>query len=107
MIVVITSCAPNFAFRAPGIPPTIPPPVAAASMKTGRTASHGSPAGRIKPINAAQNPPAASWLSAPTLKSPARKPIDTAKPVKVSVVVLYNTWPKPYALPHVPSSNSR
>ena len=49
MIVVITSCAPNFALSAPGIPPTIPPPIAAAMRYTGSVTSAGSPAGSSEP----------------------------------------------------------
>jgi hypothetical protein len=37
-------------------------------------------------MSAAQ--PAASWLSAPMLNSPARNPSATASPVKTSVVAL-------------------
>ena len=49
MIVVITSCAPNFALSAPGTPPTMPPPIAAATRYTGSVTSAGSPGGQHEP----------------------------------------------------------
>ena len=88
MIVVITSCAPNFALSTPGTPPTTAPPNAAATMYTGSVTIAGSPAGNTRPIIPAMNPPAASWLSAPMLNNPARSPTATARPVHVSVVAL-------------------
>ena len=59
------------------------------------------------PTIPAANPPIASCPSAPTLNSPARPAIANARPVQVSVVALYSTWPKPYGLPHVPSTRRR
>src|SRR4051794_6513511 len=95
MIVVITSCAPNRDLRTPGTPPTTPPPTAAATRYTGSVSNAGNPDGSARPTNAATNPPAATWLSAPMLNNPARRPTATASPVNVNVVALYNTCPSP------------
>jgi hypothetical protein len=91
MIVTITSCAPNRAFSVPGMAPITPPPAAAARMQSGTAIRAGVPAPSARPSAAAAKPPAASWLSAPMLNSPARRPSDTASPVKISVVALNNT----------------
>src|SRR6266550_1535808 len=53
MIVVITSCAPNFALRTPGTPATTPPPAAAAIKYNGNVSSAGNPDGSNKPTIAA------------------------------------------------------
>ena len=53
--------------------PPSPPPIIAASRHIGMASHGGMPAGSSKPSAPAQNPPAASWLSAPMLNRPARK----------------------------------
>jgi len=95
MIVTITSCAPNLVLRYAGTDPTAPPARPAAIMHIGKASTSGVPTGSASPVSAAANPPAASWLSLPILNKPARRPNETARPVKARVVALYKTWPKP------------
>ena len=83
MIVVMTSWAPVLARSHPGNPPQIAPPAIPASSASGRWRKIGIQE-KEKPTMTAVIPPMSIWPSAPMLNRPARKPIPTARPAKMS-----------------------
>ncbi len=82
MIVVITSWAPVLARSQPGTPPQMAPPSAAATSTIGRRMTAGR--SKVNPTHSPAMPPMRIWPSVPMLKSPARKPIATDSPPRIS-----------------------
>jgi hypothetical protein len=83
MIVEITSCAPVLARNQPGIAPQKAPPRNPARMAMGRWTIQGRPV-IMNPAMTAVMPPIVIWPSAPMLNRPARNPMATAKPARIS-----------------------
>ena len=83
MMVVITSCAPVRALRKPGMKPHSAPvsvPIATASISSsGLGTSRKASTATVAPMA-----PMMNWPSTPMLKTPLRKEIATASPVKMS-----------------------
>src|ERR687897_146624 len=82
MIVVMTSWAPVWALRKPGMPPQMaphrtPPSSASTTCTTGGRSS-------VKPTQAAPIAPRMIWPSAPMLNRPARKARPTERPAAIS-----------------------
>src|SRR3712207_288016 len=100
MIVVITSCAPKYALRKPGIAPQRNP-VTTQPSRT-RIIPRGPRNPRDTPSQAAVMAPIKNWPSPPMLKSPTRKATATARPVKIRGVAFSRVRPSSVGPPNAP-----
>ncbi len=82
MIVTMTSLAPVRALRKPAMPPHTAPPTNAPITASSRC----SPGGRSipKPTKPPTTAPRMIWPWAPMLNRPARKPMPSPRPAKIS-----------------------
>ena len=87
MIVVITSCAPVAAFSTPAIDPQNAPAAQAAAIASRMWRTLGIPS-NDEPTHTATTAPTMYWPLPPMLKSPARNANATARPVRISGVVM-------------------
>ena len=87
MIVLITSCAPVVAFRNPAIPAQKAPAAHAAMIASAMWRKLGMSANE-EPTHTAAIEPTMYWPLPPILKSPARNANATARPVRISGVVM-------------------
>ena len=86
MIVVITSCAPTYAFRKPAMPAQTAPAKIAAPIPSSTCGSVAMP-GKLMPTQFATYRPTKYWPWPPMLNMPQRNANATARPVRMSVVV--------------------
>ena len=87
MIVVITSLAPVVARSTPAIPPQAAPAAQAAIMQRMMCGALGIPA-NDEPTHTAANVPTRYWPWPPMLNRPQRNAKATARPVRISGVVM-------------------
>ena len=87
MIVEITSLAPVVALRKPAIPAQNAPARTAASIEIRTCGRAGMPANE-EPTHTAAIEPMMYWPLPPMLNSPARNANATARPVRISGVVM-------------------
>ena len=87
MIVEITSCAPVVAFRKPAIPAHAAPATIAIAI-TSTTWTIGVRPENEEPIQTAKNEPTRYWPWPPMLNIPQRNAKATARPVRISPVVI-------------------
>src|SRR5919199_534355 len=102
MIVVITSCAPKYALRKPGMAPHRKP-VRMQASKT-RSVPRGPRNPRATPSPAAVMAPIKTCPSPPMLNSPARKATATAMPVKIRGVAFSTVRPMASGDPIAPTT---
>ncbi|CPU65050.1 Uncharacterised protein [Mycobacteroides abscessus] len=84
MIVTITSWAPVRALSTPAMLAHRAPPSAAPSTASRRCSPGGS--ANVQPTNPAKMPPRMIWPCAPMLNRPARKPMPSPRPARMSGV---------------------
>ena len=87
MIVEITSCAPVVAFRKPAIPAHAAPASIATTIASTTWTIGVSPESE-EPIQTAKNEPTRYWPWPPMLNMPQRNAKATARPVRISGVVI-------------------
>ncbi len=87
MIVVITSCAPVVALRKPAIPAHAPPASVAITTVRRMWSQPVSPA-KLEPTHTVMYAPTRYWPWPPMLNIPQRNAKATARPVRISGVVM-------------------